>query len=135
MGEYLDIKNKIIEKLKTLSNVKYVHSYEKADLKGFPAVVVLGFSVEDILEDTKTNLRTYTFKIRCFQELAYLDSEKAEEVMDNLIDQIMNLFAQDFTLGGTCEGCWVKGGLGWVDRDLEMRVYDLEIIARKLIDV
>lgn len=135
MGVYQDIKSKISAKLQTLTNVKYVYAYEKADLGGFPAVVILGFEVEDILEDTKSNLRNYTFKVRCFQELATLSAQTVEEVMDNLIDQIMDLFGQDFTLGGTCEGCWVKGGLAWIDREVEMRVYDLEIIAKKLINV
>ena len=135
MAEYLTIKAKIKTKLQTIGEIKYVHSYEKADLQGFPAVTILGFTINDILEDTKTNLREYTFKVRIFQEIETTTAEKAEEIIDNLIDTIMNLFGTDFTLGGTCEGCWVKGGLGWVDREVGMRVWDLEILAKKLISV
>lgn len=135
MGNYQTIKTKIITKLETLDNVKIVHAYEKKDLGGFPAVVVMGFTVNDILEDTKSNLREYTFKIRIFQEVVATTPEEAEGIIDNLIDQLMDLFGQDFTLGGDCEGCWIRGGLGWVDREIEMRVYDLEILAKKLITI
>jgi len=135
MGVYQDIKAKIITKLKTLANVKVVYGYEKEKLGGHPAVVVLGTDFEDILEDTRTNLRQYVFKVRFFQEIATTTPERAEEIFDNIVDQLMNLFAQDFTLGGTCEGCWVKSTGGWVDREVGMRVLDMQIIAKKLVTI
>ena len=49
MADYLNIKTKIKEKLGTISGIKIVHTYEKQDLGGFPAVVILGFTVNDVL--------------------------------------------------------------------------------------
>jgi len=135
MADYLNIKTKIKEKLGTISGIKIVHIYEKQDLGGFPAVVILGFTVNDVLEDTATNLREYVFKVRVFQEIATTTPEKAEEIVDNLIDTLMDLFGTDFTLGGTCQGAWVKGALGWVDREISMRCWDMEILAKKLVVV
>ena len=135
MGVYTNIKSKIKEKLEGIGGIKIVHSYEKLDLGGFPAVVILGFTINDILEDTKTNLREYTFKVRVFQELVTTNPEKAEEIIDNLIDTLMDAFGQDFTLGGACEGCWVRSSLGWVDREVGMRCYDIEILVKKLITI
>lgn len=133
MADYLNIKNTIKTILSGITGIKIVHSYEKADLQGFPAVVILGFSVNDTLEDTAHNTREYTFKVRVFQELATTDEGKGEEIMDNLVDKIMDAFATDFTLSGNADGCWVTSGLGWVDREIEMRVWDLEVLAKKLI--
>ena len=133
MADYLEIKNKIISKIEKIKQVKLVYSYEKQDLGGYPAVVILGFNVNDIIEDTITNLREYIFKVRVFQEIKGVKPSKAEEIIDNLIDILMDTFATDFTLGGTCEGCWVSAGLGWIDRETEMRVYDLEVTAKKLV--
>jgi len=135
--EYTTLKAYIKTQLTAITGLKYVYGYEKGDLAGYPACTIVGFSVASPLETTSENLRAYTFKIRVFQEINEdsRGAEDAETVIDNLVDTIITKFDNDYHLGDNCEMSLVAGTLGWIDRELSMRVIDIDLICQKLVTV
>jgi len=132
---YSTIKNRIVADIQDITGIRNVYSYENPNLAGYPAACVVAVNVNDIWLDSMTNEREYVFKVRVYQEMEKTTPENADGIIDNLIDALMNKFASDYTLNGTCKGCWVKSVLGWVDREGTIRTYELEIIAKDLISI
>jgi hypothetical protein len=136
-SNFSTIKSYIKTKLEGINGLKYVYNYEKGDLSGYPACTIVGVSVISPLEDTCNNLREYVFKIRIFQEINENSrgADSAESIIDNLVDEVINKFDEDYHLGGNVEMSGVTATLGWVDRELAMRVFELDLTCKKLTTV
>ncbi|MCF7819876.1 MAG: hypothetical protein K9M44_00190 [Candidatus Pacebacteria bacterium] len=129
-----NILNAIYLKLKNIGDIKDVYKYNKGYFSAFPVAVILGSENEKIRESVKTIKKVYKFKIQIFQEV----NEKArgqvdgENLLVNLSDTIDDVFDNDDTLGGICDDVQVSSSFVWEDRELLMRVLEIEITCIKL---
>lgn len=100
------IKNQIIDKIDALSSVEKVYSFEKLNLEGFPAVIVIAGSMEGVFWSTEENQRTYSFRIVILYQIGSnvenINDDRmqnAEEAIGETVEQIMNAIDTDYELG------------------------------------
>jgi|YelNatPaOPRAMG01_1025707.scaffolds.fasta_scaffold184995_1 hypothetical protein len=140
MSDYLNIKSAIISKLQSISEIKNVYAWEKGELEGYPSAVISGFKIEtNEWSDTATNIRDWVFNIKIYQEIEKegRGAETGEEILDSITDSIIDTFDKDRHLSSVADiiGVWVVAGNSWVDRELNMRVLNLEIKVRKPFEI
>ena len=101
-----NIRTAIITKLDSIVDINYVYGYAKGKSEGYPYAVVtrLDSTVEfaDFSGASKRNKRTYRFGVDVFTEMneATFGSEKAENINNGIIDDVLGVFDMDTTLGG-----------------------------------
>jgi len=134
MSHYLTIKNAIINKLLSINELKAVYPYETGSVAGYPFAVVHRFNVKGYWIDAATNEREWHFSVRIFQEMnkEAKGAGPAENTIDSIADLVFDVFDNDWTLGGRVDLCQVSGGNSWEDRELLMRVLELEISVKKI---
>lgn len=132
---YSTIKGKIKTILENITGVKVVFTDERAEITGYPAIVLTGFEYEDKWEDTITNIREYTFRFSVLQEMKRTSETDAEAIVDALTDRILDAFGKDFTLTGSAIGCWIRGANGWVNRSVECRVMDFRLLVKAVASI
>ena len=125
---YSTIKAAIKTKIESITDVKYVYGYEKGDLNGYPAAVVLLESITADYETNQEDSRKYTFKVKVYQEMSDdgVGAEEAESRLEALIDTILDGFEDDWTLSDNCYKVNISGISGWAERgadDEGVRVY------------
>jgi hypothetical protein len=126
--------NAIYNKLNAIQEIKEVYKYNKGYFNKFPVAVILGSENEKVRESVKTIKKSYKFKIQILQEVNENSRGQSdgENVLINLSDLIDDLFDNDDTLGGICDDVRVASSFTWEDRELLMRVLEMEIICTKL---
>jgi len=133
-GEVTKLKDKIRDIISDgVDTVQEVVGYEKVNFEGFPAVTIVVDDQENSFETNVENERVYAFRVRVFYlmehnpNLALPDisdnaKEKAERVMGDIVDQMINAFDRKFDLDGMAENgveaapsIWgyVESSLGW----------------------
>ncbi len=129
-----NILNAIYNKLKTVEEIKEVYKYNKGHFNKFPVAIILGSENEKIRESVKTIKKFYKFKVQVIQEVNEnaRGQSDGENLLVNLSDIIDDLFDNDDTLGGLCDDVQVSSSFVWEDRELLMRVLEMEIICVKL---
>lgn len=130
-----EITQAIYDKLNAVTELTgKVYKYNKGKFDGYPVAVILGSENSKVRESTATVLKTYKFKVRLMQEVEEeaRGIEDGEDLLVDLIDKIDNLFDSDDTLSGLCDDVEVASAFGWEDREIFMRVVDIEINCRKL---
>lgn len=124
------LKAKIVEKLQAVVDIQEVHDYATINFNGYPAANVLFESIESDYETTKENVRIYNFLIDLFYESEATTREKAEAYIQELGEQIVDLFEGDEFLSGISmpSGKVIMGihpslnPLEWEDKWVRMRV-------------
>jgi len=137
MSDYKSIKAAIKTKLEAISGIDKVYGWEKGQIEGYPAAVISGFELVDTWIDTRTDEYEITFKMRIYQEMEKEGKgpEVAESILDNLVNSIIDAFRNDRTLGDSVVGCWVSAGSGWTDRELKMRILEINIKVKDVYDL
>ena len=92
-----DLKKTILAQLSTVTNVQDVADYEKSTFSGYPAITLTCSGNENEFNSTGTNLRTFLFDIRCYEQI--------EKVPQGLRLTSLAAESSDFTLRGT--GSWL----------------------------
>lgn len=107
--------NTIKENIKTIistnvSEVQEIKTYPSLEFNGFPAIQIYLGQNENVFETSAENMRTYEFKIECFVSVANDINvvtedkhERANRVMGDLIDSVINALDNNSTLGNTVE--------------------------------
>lgn len=135
MSDYLNLKTAIKNKLEQISEIKNVYFYEKGQFGGYPSATIGGFRVEEEWSDNSTNIRNWIFRIRIYQEMEKegKGAEEAENIIDQIADEIIDIFDTDRHLSEVEDviGIWVAGGNSWEDRELNMRILELEVKVKK----
>lgn len=127
----------IYNKLDSIDDIAQVYKYNKGEFSEYPVAVILG--TENVKErmSVKTILKHYKFKVQVIQEVneEARGQEDGENLLNSLSDQIDEAFDNDDTLGGVCDDVLVSSSFIWEDRELLMRVLEMEIICKKLIQI
>jgi len=126
---YSSIKTAIKAKLEAMTGIENVYGYEKGDLNGYPSAVVL---LEGITADYETNQedsRKYTFNIKIYQEMSDdgVGAEEAEGRLEALLDEVLEAYEDDWTLGGLCWKTNIPGIAGFTDRGMPTRVLEFSL--------
>ncbi len=126
---YSDIKNAIKTKLEAITGIEHVYGYEKGNLDGYPSAVVTLAELEITQDGTCQDMRRYSYKVSVYQEMddSGAGAEEAEERIEALIDTVIGEFEDDYTLGGVASNINLKADLGYSDRGVKMRVFELII--------
>lgn len=133
MGDYSTIKSKLSTVLSGVSGIKNVYAYNKGQLEGYPSAVFAGVRLDDQYLDTYNNVREWTFDIKVYQEMeaSGIGASNAESYLDTLFDSIVDTIDKNYTLDGTVDAVWISGANAFEDRELSMRVLDLQIKVKK----
>jgi len=121
-------------KLYNIDGIEEVFKYNKGHFTKYPVAVILGSENSKVRESAKTIKKTYKFKVQIFQEINE-EARGQEEGEDTLIaigDTVDDEFDRDDTLGGVCDDVAVTSSFAWEDRELLMRVLQLEVVCTKL---
>lgn len=113
-GEIGYLKKEIIALIGLVDTVQEVVNYEKTGFGGYPAVTVTCTGNANSFYSNAENERTFEFMIRTYvglEKKPSLDSvtdpvkQKAEAIMERVVDQIINVFdtTTTFTLGGAAD--------------------------------
>jgi hypothetical protein len=129
-----NILNAIYNKLKSVEDLKDVYKYNKGHFTKYPVAVILGSENEKVRESVMTIKKIYKFKVQILQEINEQARGQAdgENLLISLSETIDDLFDNDDTLGGICDDVQVASSFTWEDRELLMRVLEMEIICIKL---
>lgn len=103
------LSDKILENLNTLKGTWKpfvdVYNYHTLENNWYPYVA---FELVDFLAeigDNCSNMRTFIFDIYIFQEIASdNDRQEAKDIIYKAMDDVIELFDEDFTLGGLATG-------------------------------
>jgi hypothetical protein len=127
----------IYNKLDSIDDIAEVYKYNKGQFDNYPVAVILGTENEKERMSVKTILKHYKFKIQVIQEVneESRGQEAGENLLNSLSGQIDDAFDNDDTLGGVCDDVLVASSFIWEDRELLMRVLEMEIICKKLIQI
>src|SRR5574337_704792 len=107
MATFQDLHTLIVNKIKTLTTITEVYAHEKADASSFPYATVVYIGNDNEVFDTANNLRGYKFRVRVYMKIgsqAPLSGDDAERSSEAALQEVINAFDTDFTLGGACNG-------------------------------
>lgn len=129
-----EILNAIFNKLYNIDGIEEVFKYNKGHFTKFPVAVILGSENSKKRESVKTIKKTYRFKVQIIQEVNEhaRGQRDGEDLLISIGDQIDNEFDNDDTLGGVCDDVSVASSFAWEDRELLMRILQMEIVCVKL---
>lgn len=127
----------IYDKLSGIDGIAKVYKYNKGQFDEYPVAVILGTENEKERMSVKTIFKNYKFKVQIIQEVneESRGQEAGENLLNDLSDRIDEAFDNDDTLGGVCDDVLVSSSFIWEDRELLMRVLEMEIICKKLIQI
>lgn len=86
-----------------------VLEYEPNTMDGFPFISIAPAEAPAEIADTRRNKRQYTFAVKAYQERKQIGAEKAERVLRQLNDELIQLFDSTPYLYGD-----LIHGRGWV---------------------
>ena len=136
-NDFILAKNAIKAKLDEISNVKYVYTYEKGLLEGYPAVTIYSAEYNPEWISTEHDKDTYIYTIHLYQEMSADNkgASKAEGLVDNALVAILQAFQQDYRLGGVVDKLTISAKKGWTDRELVNRAGVITIVCQKLVKI
>ena len=134
------LRTAIVNKITTVTTITEVYAHESASPQSFPyaTVAVIGNTSE--YADTANDLRKYRFRIRLYMKIgdqAPLSADDAELSMTRAMQNVLDAFDTDYTLGGACQGVEaVESNLGWTDTaNGRCRVGEIILSCQKLVQV
>lgn len=96
-----ELKRKIVAILNADALIKDVYDYEVAEFSGDPCATVTPSANESDYRTTTANRRIYAFNIMLWVKRGgeYRTDEKAEQVLTDLVDSVIDKFDRFYTLG------------------------------------
>lgn len=92
---YQVVRDKIQEKLLTLTAIQEVARYPKREFNGFPAVIVVPAEGDSDWETNLEHGRVYAFDLQVFESTKQLGNDVALDRLYNVVDLILDEFAED----------------------------------------
>ncbi len=99
------VKNKIFDKISTLSTIQVVSKHEEVNPSGFPAVSIVGTSQDGSFWTNASNQRVYAYRVFVHfpvgQNLPDVSGDRmdnAEDVVTDVVDQIIRVIDDNYTL-------------------------------------
>ena len=97
---FAHIKNEIVDKLETVTNITEVHAYPTNDFNGYPACNVVTINNESDYQSNQENERHYVYLVQLVQDTETVSVLKARKIIESLVDEVMDLFDSDEFLTG-----------------------------------
>ena len=94
------LKDKIVSILEANDLIQEVFSYEVEEFSGDPACTVTPSGNEGDYNTTEENIRLYSFNIRLFVNRDTREKKKADEVLTELVDSVIDDFDKNYTFSG-----------------------------------
>lgn len=137
------LKNKIVSILEANDLIQEVWGFEVEEFNGDPACTVTPSGNEGDYNTNEENIRIYSFNIRLFVNRDTRAKKKADEVLTELVDSIIDDFDKDYTfsgivnpLGYTFINSFVMPSVwGYSGREDEYRVAELSLRCRVSVDL
>lgn len=108
MADFKDIRAAIVAAIPSGAGelIQAVYGYERSTFAGFPAVVVTPSDNEADYASTVSDKVTFIFKVRAYYPIGKeADQEAAEGALEEVVDELLDLFRNRSILGSACE--WV----------------------------
>ncbi len=105
MASFSSIYTSIHTILTSLSTVDHVYKQEGPDPDGYPFITLVHMGNDSEVLDEVQNFRTYKYRVRIYisSSKGNMGPEKAEETLGIVLDEIIDAFDTDHTLGGTVQ--------------------------------
>lgn len=137
------LKDKIRGILEANTLIQEVWDYEVEKFEGDPAVSLTPSYSDGDYETTEENVRVYAFNIRCYVNRTTRTKKKADEVLIEIVDSIIDDFDKNYTLTGivpptgyTFINTFVlPSAWGYAGRESEYRYAELIIKCRVSVDL
>jgi len=110
MATFVSIRAKVKAKLDAITEFAFVQDFHETDLTGFPAVTFDIASETGTFLTNKENQRKLVFNIIIYQEITSAGLNKAKRIVDERSLQVIDAFANDFSLGGEVDFCTPLAG-------------------------
>lgn len=95
MTTYQTIRDKLRDKLLTVSAIQEVARYPKREFVGFPAAILVPAEGDSDWETNNEHERVYAFDCQIFYETKGLGNDEALDRLYNVVDEILDEFAED----------------------------------------
>jgi hypothetical protein len=109
MSHTIDIRAKLKSKLALMSSLQGVYDYEPTLLSGYPTATILLSNGTGEFADNRRNKRVHYYTIKVWTDIdpntGLVDSEEAERISLQCLDEITTAFDADLTLSGTVNYC------------------------------
>lgn len=137
------ISERVLSNLKSINTIREVHEYEAERFNGYPACVIVPQENASTYETTTENERVYAFRVTLHQEIDKRKPERAEEILRNVCDDIIDKFDKDYYFKGISLPTGytmlrveaLPSAWGWQNRETLMRVADIIIKVHVSIDI
>jgi hypothetical protein len=132
------IRTAIVEKIKSdVPQVadKNVYRTDRAKFAGYPAIIVTPSDNDSDYGDTSMKQLNIVFNVRAHQQIQKGGEDKADIVLEEVVDQILTVFNDSSALGVACEWVFPAGSVwGYQDRpDGQVRTAEIKLRCRKYI--
>lgn len=132
------VRTKILEKLNSMQTLKAAFDWETSNPDGkYPFATLTLREGRGEWISTSHSERVRGFRIRIYQERSKIGQgpEVAEDISTNVIDELERAFDMDTTLSGTVAYTQpARWAAGYVDRELDTRILEIEIDACEVLD-
>lgn len=141
MATFASVKAKIISKIEALtdyfaSGSVYQYEPEIGEVNQDPFAVIIASGNENDFASSSENRRSYGFTIRIFVERKGRGNSGAETLLQSIIDELIDDFDQDYTLGGVVlSSLAAPSKWGYILSDKEYRTAEINITARAWFDI
>jgi len=97
---YTVIKDYIESKLNGIAKIQAVYDYPKLDFSEYPSAVIIPTTQTSIYQTMNDNERKYNFDVMIFYDVQNSGIETAIDAIDDLVDDVLDLFDTDEFLTG-----------------------------------
>jgi hypothetical protein len=137
---FVTIKAEIKTILEGIADIQEVFNFDKGTFGGYPAAVVFPSENSADYETTIQNRRQFVFTIRLHQSMEKTgasDHEKADRILSEVTDQVLDEFDKKFTLNGAVNFCLATPSLwGYQTRESGVvRVAETRLTCVKLVSI
>lgn len=111
------IKKEIIRKISATEAINKVYAFERKNPQGFPCAFVTVMGVENQFHSTAENMRIFGFRVLLLCQIGQDQNdtdavERAEEQIQDVLDDIINALDLDITLGDYALVRFVEASVG-----------------------
>jgi hypothetical protein len=118
------------------TKVKKVYRTDRSKFDGYPAVIVTPSENASDYGDSSMRQLDITFTVRAHQLIIKNGEDKADIVLDEVVDQLISIFNDKAVLTPTAEWVFPAGGVwGYQERpDGQVRTAEIKLKCRKYIN-
>jgi len=92
---YQLIRDKLRDKLLTVTSIQEVARYPKREFTGYPAAILVPAEGDSEWETNNEHERVYAFDCQIFYETKTLGNDETLDRLYNVVDEILDEFAED----------------------------------------